>query len=66
MNYQVTVRHGKKNQRYHTVWVEAPDAVAALRQAADLIPGEMAGEVDLVELRQAPDLEKARDFPEGL
>ena len=66
MNYQVTVRHGKKNQRYHTVWVEAPDAVAALREAADQIPEEMVAKVDLVELRESPDLEKTRPFPEGL
>ena len=54
MDFQITIRHGKKAQRYLTLQVEAPDAVQALRYAADQIPGDVAGEVDLVELRSAP------------
>ena len=58
MNYQVTIRYGRKIQRYHSLTVEAADAVAALRLAADEIPAEIAGEVDIVELRKAPDFDK--------
>ena len=58
MNYQVTIRYGKKTQRYHIITVEADDAVAALRSAADEIPLEIATEVDIVELREAPDFDK--------
>ena len=58
MNYQVTIRYGRKIQRYHSLTVEATDAVAALRLAADEIPAEIVDEVDLVELREAPDFDK--------
>ncbi len=58
MNYQITVRYGKTSQQYLSLAVEAPDAPGALRQAADQIPQEIAEEVDLVELREAPDFEK--------
>ena len=58
MNYQVTIRYGRKIQRYHSLTVEATDAVAALRWAADKIPAEITDEVDLVELREAPDFDK--------
>ena len=61
MDYQVTVRHGKKIRRYLSFQVEAPDAAEALRLAADGIPGEFAGEVDIVELREAPDFDKTTD-----
>jgi len=55
MQYQVTVRHGKQRQRYHTYEVEAHDAATALRLAAERMPPEISTEVDLVELRVAPD-----------
>lgn len=55
MIYQVTVRYGGARQRYHTLMIDGPDAPTALRSAADEIPEEIAGEVDLVELRIAPD-----------
>jgi len=58
MNYQVTIRYGRKTHRYLFLAVEAPDAVAALRKAADEVPVEIAPEVDIVELRPAPDFEK--------
>ena len=58
MNYQVTIRYGRKAQRYHTITVEATDAVAALRSAADAVPPEIVAEVDIVELREAPDFDK--------
>jgi hypothetical protein len=58
MNYQVTVRYGRKSHRYLSLAVEAPDAVAALRKAADAVPESVAPEVDIVELREAPDFEK--------
>ena len=58
MNYQVTIRYGRKMQRYHSITVEGENAVAALRSAADLIPVEIADEVDIVELREAPDFDK--------
>jgi hypothetical protein len=57
MLYQVTVRYGTDRQRYHTLRVEAGDAAAALRAAADEIPDEVAPAVDLVELRIAADPE---------
>jgi hypothetical protein len=60
MNFQVTARYGRSTQRYHTFQVEAPGAVPALRLAADRIPEEIGPEVDLVELRVAPDPDKER------
>jgi hypothetical protein len=60
MNYQITVRYGSNTQRYLTLTVEAPDAPAALRLAADGIPQDIASQVDLVELRGAPDFQKER------
>ena len=62
MNYQITARFGHSVQRYHTFQIEAPDAVSALRLAADQMPGEIAPEVDLVELRVAPDHKKERSL----
>lgn len=55
MKYQVTVRHGAQRQRYHTYVVDAGDAGAALRVAADQMPTDISAEVDLVELRIAVD-----------
>ena len=69
MHFQVTVRYGGARQRYHTLVVESDSAVAALRAAADEIPGEIAADVDLVELRVAVDPERrsylGEDQPEG-
>lgn len=64
MNYQITIRYGRRIQRYHSLTVEAPDAAGALRAAADGIPTEILGEVDIVELREAPDFDKA-SFRQG-
>jgi len=58
MKYQVTVRYGRKAVRYLSLAVEAPDAVVALRKAADAVPDEVAPDVDIVELREAPDFDK--------
>jgi len=55
MPYQITVRYGGRRQRYHTLVVDAEDAVEALRAAADAIPEEIVADVDLVELRAAVD-----------
>jgi hypothetical protein len=66
MNYQVTVRYGRRTHRYLSLSVEAPDAVAALRAAADEVPAEVASEVDIVELREAPDFEKTLPPGEGV
>ncbi len=57
MRFQITVRYGGGRQRYHTFAVEAPDAAAALRAAADETPEEIAADADLVELRIAVDPE---------
>ena len=65
MNYQITIRYGRKIQRYHSLTLEAPDAAGALRAAADGIPTEILGEVDIVELREAPDFDKALNREEG-
>jgi hypothetical protein len=65
MDYQVTIRYGKKAHRYLSLAVEAPDAVSALRKAADGVPEEIASEIDIVELREAPDFEKTLPPSEG-
>jgi hypothetical protein len=65
MNFHVTVRYGKKSQRYLTLAIASEDAPAALRAAADRIPSEISSEVDLVELRHAPDFEKTMAEPES-
>lgn len=64
MNYQATIRYGKTQQRYLTLLVEAPNVPEALRLAAQDIPKELVPEVDLVELREAPDFDKALAGPE--
>lgn len=53
--FQVTVRYGRRFQRYHTFEVEGADVAEALRGAADAVPDEVRGEADLVELREAVD-----------
>lgn len=63
MDYQVTIRYGRKNQRYFTLTVSAPDVPAALRLAADGIPEDLVAEVDLLELREAPDFDKTFSAP---
>jgi hypothetical protein len=65
MNYHVTIRFGKKLKGYHSFSVEAEDAISALRAAPELIPSEMVPEVDLIELREAPDFEKSMHQEEG-
>jgi hypothetical protein len=59
MDYQVTVRYGNRSQRYLTLSITARDAAEALRLAADRIPEDVLPEADLVELRAAPDFDKA-------
>lgn len=63
-SFQVTVRYGSRPQRYHTYRVDADDVVGALRTAADEVPGEIAGEADLVEVRPVPDPD-GREYVEG-
>jgi hypothetical protein len=58
MDYQVTVRYGKKTQRYLTLALSTPDVPSALRLAAEEIPEDLVEEVDLVELREAPDFDR--------
>ena len=65
MDYQVTIRHGKKAQRYLTLAITAPDVPAALRLAAEGIPEDVVSEVDLVELRDAPDYDKTFPGPDA-
>ena len=55
MNFQVTVRYGARQQRYHTFIVQADDAKAALKSAAEQLPLDISPDVDLVELRIAVD-----------
>jgi hypothetical protein len=55
MDFQVTVRYGKRYQRYHTYQVSAEDAREALEAAARALPPEVAAEADLVEMRVAVD-----------
>jgi hypothetical protein len=63
MEFQVTVRYGKRYQRYHTYQVSAADAREALEAAARAMPPEVAAEADLVEMRVAvdPDARKFMD-----
>jgi hypothetical protein len=65
MDYQITVRFGGSRQRYHTFVVDADDARAALRVAAERIPAEVAADADLVELREAVDPERRTYAEEG-
>lgn len=65
MRFQVTVRHGTRRQRYHTLVVEADDAREALRRASSEIPDDVAAETDLVELRIAPEPEARSYVGEG-
>jgi hypothetical protein len=53
--YQITVRYGRRYQRYHTFTVDASDVAAALRDAAERIPADVLPEADLAELRVAVD-----------
>ncbi len=55
MRFQVTVRYGARAQRYHTYALDADDARSALETAASLMPTEIAGNADLVEVRLAVD-----------
>jgi len=55
MDYRITVRFGRRYQRYHTFQVSAADAREALQAAALALPPEIAAEADLVEMRQAVD-----------
>ena len=66
MDYQVTIRYGKKSQRYLSLTVEASDVPGALRIAADGLPPEVVPEIDLVELRLAPDFDKTFPDQDGL
>ena len=61
MRYQVTVRYGGRQQRYHVYEVEADDAGDALEAAAAQMPREVRSAADLVELRPAVDPD-ARDY----
>lgn len=64
MDYQVTIRYGKKTQQYLTLGVEAPDVPTTLHMVANHIANEMTEEVDLVELREAPDFDKRMEESE--
>lgn len=57
MTFQITVRYGTSAQRYHAFTVDAADARAALRAAAEALPDDVAEDADLVELRVAVDPE---------
>jgi len=60
MTFQITVRYGRRYQRYHTFVVEGADAREALEAAAREMPDEIAAEADLVELRLAVDPDERR------
>jgi len=68
MDYQVTIRYGKKSRRYLTLAISAEDVPEALRASAREIPEDLVPAVDLVELRVAPDFDKRfpdQDLPEA-
>jgi hypothetical protein len=58
VKFRVTVRWGKPGVRYHVAEVEGVNLAEALRQAADLLPDDVAESADLAELRPAPDPEE--------
>jgi len=58
MDYQVTVRYGRKRQRYFSTVLSAENLAAALRQASETLPEEVTPDADLVEIREAPDFDK--------
>lgn len=64
MNFRLTVRWGSPGTRYHVEEVEAPDLRAALLEAAERLPPEVAATADLAELRPGVDPE-AREYLEG-
>ena len=64
-SYRITVRYGRRYQRYHTFEVEAADVAQALRLASEGIPPEVLAEADLVELRLAVEVEERRYLDEG-
>lgn len=51
MRFQVTVRFGREQPRYHQCQVEAETLRDALVQAAASLPEEVAAEADLAEIR---------------
>jgi hypothetical protein len=63
--YQITVRYGRRYQRYHTLDVEATDVAQALRRAADSLPEEILPDADLVEIRIAVGPESRPGGPPG-
>jgi hypothetical protein len=65
MEYQVTIRYGRRKQRYLSLTVDAANAVSALHAAADQVPEEIVSDIDIVELREAPDYEKNLPPSEG-
>lgn len=63
-HYRVTARFGQARKQYRVYDIEADDAAAALRAAADMIPADVVGTVDLVELRVQVDPEAREYGPE--
>jgi len=63
--YRVTVRYGRRYQRYHTLDVEAGDVAGALRLGADGIPEVVLAEADLVEVRAFVEAEERRYLEDG-
>lgn len=63
MRFQVTVRFGKAQPRYHQTQVEAETLRDALTQAAAALPEEVAAHGDLAEIRPWVDPED-RGVPE--
>lgn len=55
MTFQITVRYGRRYQRYHTYLVEGANTREALELAARKMPDDIAAEADLVEVRVAVD-----------
>ena len=62
MDFQITIRYGARSQRYLTYSIAAADAAEAMVLASEQIPAEVVAEVDLVEMRVAPDFDKR--FPD--
>jgi len=64
MRFSVTVRFGTSRKQYRVYDVDAESGSEALRRAAEAMPVEADGAVDLVELRRTVEPEARSYTPE--
>jgi hypothetical protein len=63
-SYRVTFRYGESRVLYEVLDIDATDLRAAMREAADRVPEEVAGTAELVEIRVKME-EEEREYTEG-